>query len=43
VIFCAAIAAPIEPAGVAPAFVLATVAAVLAQFVSARLHARAVG
>lgn len=40
VIFCAAIAVLIEPAGVAPAFVLATSAAVLAQLVTARLHVR---
>ena len=43
VIFCAAIAVLIEPAGVALAFVLATSAAVLAQLASARLHVRALG
>ena len=41
VIFCAAIAVLIEPAGVALAFVLATSAAVLAQLVTARLVATA--
>ena len=38
VIFCAAIAVLIEPAGVIPAFVLATAAAVLVQAVTARLQ-----
>ena len=41
VIFCAAIAVLIEPAGVPVAFVLATAAAVLAQLVTARLQAAA--
>jgi len=41
VVFCAAIAALIEPAGVPLAFGLATAAAVLAQLVTARLHVRA--
>ena len=41
VIFCAAIAALIEPAGVTVAFLLATSAAVLMQLLTARLHATA--
>jgi hypothetical protein len=41
VIFCAAIAVLIEPAGVPLAFALATAAAVLAQLVTAHLHTTA--
>jgi hypothetical protein len=40
VTFCALIALLIEPAGVIPAFVLATGAALLVQLVVAVLHAR---
>lgn len=39
VVFCATIALVIEPAGMVPAFLLATAAAVLLQAVAARLHA----